>query len=162
MGETWPMAALKTHTLYSWGWNCMWAMRLKCDHCGTIRVGPQLVLGPPFWPSLTPHGCACRCTAWRRGGRAPAAQRCHSRWSPRHVTATVGRQDKAGSHPSTVTHSTSSPPSHSTGGPLCPSLILSLLHSQSTAGRAALLCSEPQTASTQVSTGRSPGHSRPF
>jgi hypothetical protein len=40
--------------------------------------------------TLTQHACACRCTTGRKGGLAPAAQRCHSRWSPHQVTATVG------------------------------------------------------------------------
>lgn len=96
VGGAWPQQPSIHRHCYFWGWNCIWAMRLNCNQCGPISMRPHLA--PPAQPSLTQHGCACRCTAWRRGGRAPAARRCRSRWSLHHVTATVGEQDKAGSH----------------------------------------------------------------
>lgn len=75
---------------------------------------PRSELPPaPRWPSLTQHGCACRCRAWRRGGQAPGAQRCHFRWSLPRVTATAGGRDKARltPHPHTAPRSPTPAPS---------------------------------------------------
>lgn len=84
---------------------------------------PSQHMAPPSWLSLTRRGCACRCTAWRRAGRALAARRCRSRWSPRHVTATTGGQEKASIHPHTATHSTSLLPPQQRPILLVPSLV---------------------------------------
>lgn len=56
--------------------------------------GPRVTVPEPgeAWAAHTQRGCACTCRGGKRGGRAPAARRCRSRWNPRRVTATAGRE----------------------------------------------------------------------
>lgn len=113
VGGAWPKVALNTNTVIP-------GVGTAPGPQGVTRVaqsagGPTWPSAPLSWPSLTQHGCACRCTAWRRGGRAPVAQRCRSRWSLRHVTATVDEQDKTSHHPLTgrIWHLVTLLPQHS-------------------------------------------------
>lgn len=126
VGGAWPMAALNTDTVIP-------GVGTAPGPQGVTSVaqsagGPTWPSAPPSRPSLTQRGCACRCIAWRRGGQAPAAQRCRSRWSLRHVTATVDEQDKTSRHPPPPRMAPHYPPPTA----LCPCVLVPSPHLEQT------------------------------